>query len=57
MTIFNISDLKLLGLYLKRMFGMTIEGSVTTHAMDKLIMLGHILVAAADLRDLLYTVA
>ena len=40
-TIFNISDLKLLGLYLKRMFGMNIEGSVTTHAMDKLIMLGH----------------
>ena len=38
-TIFNISDLKLLGLYLKRMFGMNIEGSVTTHAMDKLIML------------------
>lgn len=39
-TIFNMSDLKLLGLYLRRMFGMTIEGSVTVHAMDKLVTLG-----------------
>lgn len=39
-TIFNISDLKLLLVYIRRMFGMTIPGSVTTHAMDKLIKLG-----------------
>jgi alginate O-acetyltransferase complex protein AlgI len=39
-TIFNINDLKLLGLYLKRMFGFSLEGQVTLRAMDKLIMLG-----------------
>jgi alginate O-acetyltransferase complex protein AlgI len=32
--------LKLLGLYLKRMFGFSLEGQVTLRAMDKLIMLG-----------------
>ncbi len=39
-TIFNITDLDNLVTYIKRMFGMTIEGSVTTNAMDKLISLG-----------------
>ena len=38
-TIFNISDLKTLYLYLKRMLGMNIEGSVLIHATDKLNML------------------
>ncbi len=39
-TIFNMSDLHNLVLYIKRMFGMTIEGSVLTKAMSKLILLG-----------------